>query len=167
MLGWSPNGAYLKLSYSPTHVTVSNSYFHGWTMATSASSDTHYMIGGSGGGNTGNVYSGNVFDGSDSSLGAVCNSSSCVGNPGNGGTPLPAGPLRQSVTTCIGISSAMCRMESSAEISLLFTTIYSSTSSNRSNNGPHGNVVESLGGYSGETAYFYNNVTRNVNEGVN
>jgi hypothetical protein len=164
--GGSPSGAYLSLSNSPTHITVSNSYFHGWTMATTASSDRHFMIGSSGVGNTGNVFASDVFDGSDSSLGAVCTTASCVGSWGSGGaaTGWAIGSecydVHQSIFRHVsnGIECANITIVHDNLFEFLFEPI---------NDSPHGNVVESLGGYSGETAYFYNNVTRNVNEGVN
>jgi hypothetical protein len=162
----SPSGAYLGMSGSPTHITVSESYFHGWTMATSASSDRHFMIGGSGGGNTGNVYSQDIFDGSDSSLGAVCTSASCVGNWGNGG-----GATGWAIASeCYDVHESVFRHVSNGiecgNITIVHDNLFEYLFE-PINNSPHGNVVESLGGYSGETAYFYNNVTRNVNEGVN
>jgi len=162
----SPSGAYLSLSSSPTHVTVSNSYFHGWTMATSASSDRHFMIGSSGGGNTGNVFSGNVFDGSDSTFGNACTTPSCVANYGNGG-----GATGWAIASeCYDVHENVFRHVSNGiecgNITIVHDNLFEYLFEPL-NNSPHGNVVESLGGYSGETAYFYNNVTRNVNEGVN
>jgi hypothetical protein len=164
--GGSPNGAYLSLSSSPTHVTVSNSYFHGWTMAASASDDRHFMIGSSGSGNTGNVFSQNVFDGSDSTFGNVCNSPSCVGSYGNGG-----GATGWAIASeCYDVHENIFRHVSNGiecgNITIVHDNLFEYLFEPLNNN-PHGNVVESLGGYSGETAYFYNNVTRNVNEGVN
>ncbi len=164
--GGSPNGSYLALSNSPTNVTVSNSYFHGWTMATSASNDRHFMIGSSGGGNTGNVFSGNVFDGSDSTFGNVCNSPSCVANYGNGG-----GATGWAIASeCYDVHENVFRHVSNGiecgNITIVHDNLFEYLFEPLNNN-PHGNVVESLGGYTGETAYFYNNVTRNVNEGVN
>lgn len=164
--GGSPSGAYLSLSGSPTHVTVSNSYFHGWTMAKSASADRHFMIGSSGGGNTGNVFSGNVFDGSDSTFGAACTTSSCVGNYGNGG-----GATGWAIANeCYDVHENIFRHVSNGiecgNITIVHDNLFEFLFEPLNNN-PHGNVVESLGGYSGETAYFYNNITRNVNEGVN
>jgi hypothetical protein len=67
--GAIPRGA--SIFRSGSHITISNSYFHGWTMTAHAGNDTHYMILGSGSGATGNIIASNIFDGSDSSLGAT------------------------------------------------------------------------------------------------
>jgi hypothetical protein len=165
--GGEPAGSYLSLGQGSTNVTVSNSYFHGWTMAKTATDDRHFMIGSyTTNSNTGNVYASDVFDGSDSTFGNACTTPSCVGNYGNGG-----GATGWAIAgECYNVHASVFRHVSNGiecgNITIvhdnLFEYLFEPV-----NNAPHGNVVESLGGYSGETAYFYNNVTRNVNEGVN
>jgi hypothetical protein len=163
--GGDPNGAYLSLSSSPTHVTVSNSYFHGWTMAKTSDNDRHFMIGSSGGGNTGNVFSGNVFDGSDSTFGNVCNSPSCVGGSGNGGAATGWAIAGE----CYDVHRNVFRHVSNGiecgNITIVHDNLFEYLFEPL-NNAPHGNVVETLVAAAG-AYYFYNNVIRNVNEGVN
>jgi hypothetical protein len=121
------------------------------------------MIGGNGSGNTGNVYASNVFDGSDSSLGTVCNNPGCVPNTSSGGATGWA--IAQE---CYDVNKSVFRHLSNGiecnNISIVHDNLFEYLFEPL-NDSPHGNVVESLGGISNFAAY--NNITRNVNEGVN
>jgi hypothetical protein len=164
---WAGSPSTASIVQNGNHLTFSNLYFHGWTMAASASSDSHKMISGSGSGNTGNVYADNLFDGSDSTFGNVCTTPGCVGNYNS---TYGAASGWAIAGECYDVHGNIFRHVSNGiecgNITLvhdnLFEYLFEPV-----NSSPHGNVVESLGGYAGETAYFYNNVTRNVNEGVN
>jgi hypothetical protein len=166
--GGEPSGASLNLGTGATNVTVSNSYFHGWTMAKTATDDRHFMIGSyTTNSNTGNVYSGNVFDGSDSTFGNVCTTPTCVGNFS---ATQGAATGWAIAGECYDVHGNVFRHVSNGiecgNITIVHDNLFEYLFEPL-NNAPHGNVVESLGGYTGETAYFYNNVTRNTNEGVN
>jgi hypothetical protein len=119
-------------------------------MTDPAGDDTHYMILGAGGGITNNIIVGNVFDGSDSSLGT---------------TPKKATGFAI-YAECYDVHNNIFRRVSNGSVCSnptyvhdnLFEYMYNPLTS------VHGNVVESLGGV--ESAYFYNNLIRHTNEGV-
>jgi hypothetical protein len=149
---WGGDPYAASLSFSGTYNTISNSYFHGWTMAQSAGDDTHYMILGGGRGVTNNVIVDNVFDGSDSSLASV---------PGKA----TGFAIYQE---CYDVHNNIFRHVSNGAVCAnvtyvhdnLFEYLYEPATR------VHGNVVESVGGIAGGTTYFYNNVVRHTNEGV-
>lgn len=148
----SPRGA--SIFRKGSHITISNSYFHGWTMTAGAGNDNHYMILGAGSGVTGNVIASNVFDGSDSSLGAAPKEAS--------GFAIYA--------ECYDVHRNVFRRLSNGAVCSnptyvhdnLFELMYNPVERQF----VHGNVVESLGGLTEQTTYFYNNLIRHTEEGV-
>ncbi|MBW5438028.1 hypothetical protein FXB41_25700 [Bradyrhizobium canariense] len=150
--GAVPRGA--SIFRSGSSITISNSYFHGWTMATHAGDDTHYMILGAGSGITDNVVVSNIFDGSDSSLGTTSKRSSGFGI----------------YAECYDVHNNVFRRLSNGAVCSnptyvhdnLFEFLYNPVERHFA----HGNVVESLGGLAEGRTYFYNNVIRHTNEGV-
>ena len=101
--------------------------------------------------NTGNVYSGNVFDGSDSTFGNVCTSPGCVTSAGNGGAATGwaiggecydvHGNVFRHVSN--GIECANITIVHDNLFEYLFEPV---------NNAPHGNVIEQLYGPAGRYA---------------
>ena len=150
--GGTPRGA--SIFRSGSYITVSNSYFHGWTMTTHAGNDTHYMISGAGSGTTGNVVASNVFDGSDSSLGTTPGKSS--------GFAIYA--------ECYDVHGNVFRHVSNGAVCSNLTHVHENLFEYMYNpverHFAHGNVVESLGGLEQGTTYFYSNVVRHTAEGV-
>jgi len=166
---WNGNPTGMIFSVG-TNNTFARMYMHGWTAGTSASDDMWHFAGGPGAGGTTNTYLFNVIDGVDSTAGALCNSSTCVASVWSGGgvpSPIPATlfPFVDCGTLAYNVvrhASQGCEANNTGMIhdnlfEFLFEPGY----------GRHGNVIESIGGTSGSTCYFYNNVTRNTNEGVN
>ena len=137
---------------SGSYITISNSYFHGWTMTAHAGDDTHRMILGAGGGLTNNVIVGNVFDGSDSSLGTTPGKST--------GFAIYA--------ECYDVHGNIFRRVSNGAVCSNLTYVHDNLFEYMYNPVEryfhHGNVVESLGGLS--EGYFYNNIIRHTDEGV-
>lgn len=150
--GGLPHGA--SISRSGSYITISNSYFHGWTMTADAANDTHYMILGVGSGATGNVIASNVFDGSDSSLGKAPKKAS--------GFAIYA--------ECYDVHRNVFRRISNGAVCSNLTYVHDNLFEFMYNPAEryfaHGNVVESLGGLGEGTSYFYNNMIRHTNEGV-
>jgi hypothetical protein len=149
---WSGDPRAASIFRSGSHVTISNSYFHGWTMTARAGDDTHYMILGAGGGITSNVVVGNVFDGSDSSLGRTPRKST--------GFAIYA--------ECYDVHNNIFRRVSNGAVCSNLTYVHDNLFEYMYNPVEtyfaHGNVVESLGGL--EEVYFYNNIIRHTGEGV-
>jgi hypothetical protein len=151
---WSgdPRGA--SIFRSGSYITISNCYFHGWTMTARAGDDTHRMILGAGSGITNNVVVGNVFDGSDSSLGTTPNKST--------GFAIYA--------ECYDVHNNIFRRVSNGAVCTNLTYVHDNLFEYMYNPVEtyfhHGNVVESLGGLAGGSVYFYNNIIRHTNEGV-
>jgi hypothetical protein len=151
---WSGDTSGASLFRSGTNLTISNSYFHGWTMTAHAGNDTHHMILGFGDGVTNNVIVGNVFDGSDSSLGTTSGRASGFAVYGE----------------CYDVHNNIFRRLSNGVVcpnityvhDNLFEYMYNAVEEHFA----HGNVVESFGELGGESAYFYNNIIRHTNEGV-
>jgi len=151
---WGGNPHAASLFRSGSNITISNSYFHGWTMTAHAGDDTHYMILGAGGGITNNVVVGNVFDGSDSSLGK---------------TPKKASGFAI-YAECYDVHQNIFRRVSNGPVCSNLTYVHDNLFEQMYNpmekNFHHGNVVESLGGLEEGSTYFYNNVVRQTDEGV-
>ena len=153
-----------------TATVMSNLYIHGWTVASSASDDNHFMIGPAGGqgqANAQNRYLYLVIDGADSSLGAACNSPSCVGSFGGSG-----GATGWAMDDCWDVEYSVIRHVSNGlecgDIGILHDNLFE-YQFEPSFGGRHGNVVETIPGGFGnlcKTGMYYNNITRNTNEGV-
>jgi hypothetical protein len=151
---WSGDPYAASLFRSGSHITISNSYFHGWTMTAHAGNDTHHMILGFGDGVTNNVIVGNVFDGSDSSLGAT---------PGRASGFAVYGE-------CYDVHNNIFRRLSNgavcSNLTYVHDNLYEYMYNSVEKNYAHGNVVESFGQLGGDLVYFYNNLIRHTNEGV-
>jgi hypothetical protein len=166
---WSgtPSSYASYLYFGGTNLTASNNYMHGWTVASTAGDDDHFMFSGSGTGNTGNVYAYNVVDGSDSTWGAVCNSPTCIATTTTkGATGWAFGQ------ECYNVHDNVIRHVSNgiqcSNVTIVHDNLmeYQFEPSFPVGNPRHGNVIESIGGTSGLTLSLYNNITRNTNEGV-
>jgi hypothetical protein len=145
-----------------THNTISNSYFHGWSM-TSAAFDAHAAIGGVNNASTTNsTIVGNVIDGSDStgaSGGAECSGSvNGTGNPCQSGWAL--------MGDCYDVHQNVIRYVSNfecANITIVHDNLIEHSSAPVNGGtlgGPHPNVMETIFGYSGLTLIMYNNLIR-------
>jgi hypothetical protein len=146
-------------------------YIHGWSIASSASDDSHVLIG-VGNGNTANnqdriLFS--VLDGADSTFGNVCTTGSCVGNFTDKGGAATAWGL----SSCWDVEYTIIRHTSQGlecgDASIfhdnLIEYIFEPNFGGR-----HGNVFEvTIDGAGTLCSNFiaYNNVTRNTNNGVN
>jgi hypothetical protein len=146
-----------------TNVTISNSYFHGWT-TTLGSQDNHYSILGGGAGTNVQIV-GDIFDGSDSSQGAA-NSSACAN------TFVPSSPCQSGeavyltawdVHGCIFryLSNMMVTNNTHTVHDNLFEYLYNSYDG-RVGDTPHSNVMNQVTNLSGSNTYFYNNVVRHT-----
>ena len=154
--------AYLRSN--GTYIKATNNYMHGWSVATTAADDNHYVFSGTGSGNTGNEWAYNVIDGSDSTFGAACTNSSCVvSTTTKGATGWAFG------VECYNVHHNVIRHVSNGLECQNATIVHDNLLEylfEPSFGGRHGNNIESLGGNPGMVAYYYNNVTRNTNEGV-
>jgi hypothetical protein len=168
---WSGNVSQNQLAYfyrTGTNITIENSYFHGWTLAGTAW-DGHAAISGYGvAAISNNVIASVVIDGSDSTQGTT--NSACA-NAVNG-APCNTGWGIQG--DCYDVHNSVIRYTSNAMECANLTYIHDNlieytfaTMDGLANGtqGPHPNVVETLGGYNGLTLYFYNNILRH--NGVN
>lgn len=160
-----------KLILSSGHGRViSNMYFHGWTLSTTASDDSYKQVSDSD--PTGSdEFTGDVFDGSDSSGGAVCTNTTCVASVWNGnGTPNPIPGTGWAISgTCYNVNKSVFRHMTNP-LQCNMTIVHDNLLEYifEPGYGRHGNVIESFGGTSGGSAmYFYNNIIRNVNVGIN
>lgn len=158
----SSAGGYMQ---GGTGNTILRLYFHGWTEMTTSSDDTFFMT--SGGTNNTFIYL--VIDGSDSSEGTVCTSSRCVANCWNGsGTPTSPCATGFAMNDCTNVMYSIIRHVSQGcegpnmlvwhdnLLEYIFEPQFG---------GRHGNVVEAQSMTTSDTAHFYKNVIRNVNEG--
>ena len=163
---WSgtPSGKASYLAFNGKNLSATNNYMHGWTVATTAGDDNHFMFYGSGSGNTGNEYAYNVVDGGDSTFGNACNTPSCIPTTtSHGATGWAFGQECYNVHhnvirhTSQGLQCANITIVHDNLLEYIFAPAFG---------GRHGNVIESIGGTSGLTGYFYNNITRHTNQGV-
>jgi len=145
-------------------------YFHGWSVASSAQDDNHDLISNS---NNGSANNQNrklflVIDGSDSTFGAACTSSSCVSSFGGRG-----GATGWAIGDCWDVEYSVVRHASQGmecgDASIIHDNLLEYLFE-PSFGGRHGNVFEVIPGGLGTQCrdlIAYNNVTRNTNEGVN
>lgn len=146
-----------------THIRATNNYMHGWSVATTAADDNHYVFLGTGSGNTGNEWAYNIVDGSDSTFGAACTNPSCVASTTTKGATGWAFGVE-----CYNVHHNVIRHVSNGLECQNITIVHDNLLEylfEPSFGGRHGNVIESLDG-SGATLFLYNNITRNTNEGV-
>jgi hypothetical protein len=133
-------------------VEVSNSYFHGWTYASSSSTDNYGQIGGGTPLNAYSICDHNVFDGSDSSLGTTAGQASGM-SLYNACTEIAYNVFSHVSNGCICTPIYVHDN--------LFQYLYEPQGST------HGNIVE----WNNENLalpsviYFYNNVIHDTNEG--
>lgn len=146
-------------------------YIHGWSMATTASDDSHVLLGRGNGNNANNqnriLFT--VIDGADSTFGNVCTTPGCVGSwTDTGGAATGWG-----MSTCWDVEYTIIRHTSQGlecgDASIfhdnLMEYIFEPNFGGR-----HGNVFEvTISGAGSLCTNFiaYNNITRNTNNGVN
>src|SRR5262249_41333126 len=154
---------------SGSHNIIENSYFHGWSMTQNAW-DGHAAISGSGAATTSfNAVIGDVIDGSDSSRATTNSGCSASAN----GAPCQTGwgfqahayevhnPVIRYTSNAIEASNTNIIHDNLVEYP--YATI-----TGNPYGGPPPNVIEAVGGYSGFTFLFYNNIIRHnfVNVGL-
>ena len=148
-----------------TYITMSNLYFHGWSVV-KGSVDTHYMIlGGNPGAVTHNVIVANVFDGSDSSHGAG-GSAGCT-PVANSGSPCASGFAVY--FDAYDVHNSVFRYLSNGVVGTSMYTMHDNLFEymwNSYDDTTHPNVIESVGGISGSNLYFYNNIIRYTHQNV-
>ena len=152
---WAGSPSVSVLNLSGNHLTITNNYFHGWTMALAATGDGHRQITSGGGTITNNVFANNVFDGSDSTFGTryTVPSSACP-TPGNGvncapttGTPTTgnAGATGWAIAgECYDVHQNVFRHMSNA-LECNAATVHDNLFEymfEPANNSPHGNILE-------------------------
>jgi hypothetical protein len=160
------NGAMLNVAGGDTNIIVSNLYCHGWTM-TSGSSDNFPCITSFGSGTAAdfNQYFSNVFDGSDSPHFAAGSSgcqwfandpSGCASGQGMNGSHFY--DVHSNVFRYLSnmIVTANCHTIHDN----LFEYLYDSFASGSVQQ--HANVMNCLGGATGDNLYWYNNVMRHT-----
>lgn len=156
-------GADSEVKRNGSYITLTNSYFHGWTEAYNPQvsgganvMDQATIVGGGNPGATHNVAAYDVFDGSDSTCTGVGN---CTGGPAFYGD---AYDVHNSIFRYLGNA-----LNSPSNMTLihdnLFEDLYESYDPNA-----HGGVVESYGNNmpSGASMSIYNNIIRNTDIGV-
>lgn len=162
----SMNGAFLNVPGGDTNLIVSNLYIHGWTM-TSGASDNFPAIQSFGGGTSAdlNQFVGLVIDGADSPhFGA--GSPNCQWS-GNGGSGCASGQgfngshvydVHQSVVRYVSniMVTANCHTMHDNVFEYLYPTFASGSLQQ------HPNVMNCLGGATGDNLYWYNNIMRNT-----
>jgi hypothetical protein len=150
-----------------THITISNSYFHGWSTKHQYGNayDHHVNILGYSSYPTYNVTVRDVFDGSDSShdVGGSANCTPVVntGSPCNSGFAMyfDAYDVHQCVFRYL--SNGIIATDRTTTHDNLFEYLYNSF-----DDYTHPNVVEDSGNMAGVANYFYNNSIRNTNQNV-
>jgi hypothetical protein len=149
---WTGNTNSNFIDSQGTQFEVSNSYFHGWTYASSSSSDNYGQLGGNTPRSSFMLCDHNVFDGSDSSLGNQANKASGMALY-NACTEIAFNVFNRVSNGCI------CNPLSVHDN--LFQYLYEPTGST------HGNIVEwNNENYSlPNVLYFYNNIIHDTNEG--
>jgi hypothetical protein len=153
-------------NYQTCHVILSNHYFHGWT-AVLGSEDNQMILGnasGSCGLATFNQYSGNVFDGSDSSAGAA-NSAACAqgfepGMPCQSGV----GIYGEGYDIHDNVFRYMSNMAVVVNLSTYHDNLaeYLYTSYAPAGIAPHSNVINNDAAGASTNIYFYNNTVRHT-----
>lgn len=167
---WSGNISQNSVAYfyrTGSNTTIENAYFHGWTLAGTAY-DAHSAIAGGGASASGNTIANVVIDGSDSTHGTT--STECV----NAVNKAPCNTGWGIQGDCYDVQGSVIRYTSNAIVcpdpviihdNLIEYTYATMDGMANGTQGPHPNVIEAIGGYSGLVFYFYNNVLRN--NGVN
>lgn len=146
---------------SGNHITIERNYVHGWSMTSGVGDDGGVKFGDQSNStsNVSNRYLFDVVDGSDSTFGTSCNTTSCVGSGKATGWAFGDGyDVEYSVIRHVsnGIQAGQICILAGNLMEYEFEPSIS---------GRHGNVVEQNFG-SCNVGLYYNNVTRNVNEGI-
>ena len=156
------NGMINQNGGTTTNSTISNLFCHGWTM-TKGASDNFVCILSLGGGtlNDYNVYANDVFDGSDSphfAAGPNCQWDSS--NPCASGQGIYGRAWDVHGCTFRYLSNMMVTMNTHTVHDNLFENLYATFASGSIQQ--HPNVINNLGGVSGDPIYFYNNIMRHT-----
>jgi hypothetical protein len=162
----SSNGAMLSVPGGDTNIIVSNNYFHGWTM-TSGASDNFPSITSFGGGTVQdlNQYTYNVFDGSDSphfsSGSSNCqwfanDPAGCASGQGLNGSHF----YNVDHNVFRYLSNFVVTGNCHSYHDNLFEYLYDSFASGSMQQ--HANVMNCLGGATGDNLYWYNNIMRHT-----
>jgi hypothetical protein len=144
-----------------SNIIIERNYTHGWSMTSGVGDDGGVKFGDNSNstGNVSNRYLFDVVDGSDSTFGNSCSSPSCVGSGRATGWAFGDGfDVEYSVVRHVsnGIQAGQICFLIGNSMQYEFEPTIS---------GRHGNVVEQNFG-SCNVGIFYNNVTGNVNEGI-
>lgn len=148
---------------SATYITVSNNYFHGWSMTGSLSDSQWGIINGTGtSSNTHNTFLGNVIDGSDSTYYSGGSTHYCTADHACSGGGI--------YNDCPIIVGNIFRYVANAFVCGNFTLVHDNVFDHMyesfcSPTCEHGNILESISG-AGSTLTIYNNITSNTNMGV-
>lgn len=161
----STGSAHSQYLFMGTSVITERNYAHGWTLTTGASDDIAGFVGPQTNA-TGNRHLFDVVDGQDSTYGTTCTTTSCVQN---GGANLSNGATGWAFVEGYDLEYSVVRHTSQGieanNISILNGNLMEYIFS-PSFGGRHGNVIEALGGPNSSTCYIYNNIFRNLNQGV-
>jgi hypothetical protein len=160
------NGAMLEVPGGATNIIVSNDYFHGWTM-TSGASDNFPSIEtfGSGASADFNQYVGIVVDGSDSphfpAGSSFCqwfsnDSAGCASGQGFNGSHVY--DVHNSIVRYV--SNIMVTGNCHTMHDNVFEYLYDSFASGSLQQ--HPNVMNCIGGATGDNLYWYNNIMRHT-----
>jgi len=160
--GGGPQGIYLS-STSVQHITIENSYFHGWS-TTDATNDNIYAVLGSGAGNADfNVFADNVVDGSDSAWGAA-GSGHCHYSGYSSTACYSGGGIYQSM---YDIHGNVFRHLSDAAVTtntvLYHDNYVTDLRVTYQAGGQHTNCINEDSNVAGMDNYFYNNVITKIN----
>ena len=142
---------------------VSNNYGHGWTFPSSASGDYTFFnsLGSLAGGEQTNVIAGNVVDGSDSphfATGANCLYSA---DPCASGQALYGWVWDVHGNVFRYLADIAVTLNTSKWHDNLTEYLYTAWST-AAVNAQHSNVMNNLGGATGESMYYYNNIMRHT-----
>lgn len=148
---------------SGNNVIIERQYVHGWSMTSGVGDDGGTKFGNQSNStsNTTNRYLFNVIDGADSTFGTSCNTPSCVSSGTATGWAFGDGwDVEYNVIR--HVSNGVQAGQIAYLIGNFFEYLFEPTISGR-----HGNVVEMNFGNNCVNGVDYNNVTGNVDEGIN
>lgn len=154
-----------------SHEIFERLYLHGWSYA-SGSNDNIVLLGDASNRNDSSIRNlFNVIDGVDSTFGNTCNSPSCVAASGGGGGFLSDAATGWAMgfgydTEYNVIRHVSNGVQAGNICTLIGNLMEYNFSSGPTISGGHGNVVEANFGSACTVGLYYNNLTRNVNNGI-
>jgi hypothetical protein len=145
------------------HTIISNNYIHGWKMPSSASGYYSFWqsLGSLSGGEQTNVFVGNVVDGSDSPHFATGSNCTYSADPCASGQALYGWAWDVHGNVFRYLMDVAVTLNTSLWHDNLTEYLYTAWSTAAVNN-QHSNIMNNLGGATGESMYFYNNIIRNT-----